>query len=248
MKHFSAPACALAIVMGLLLSGHSVAQGRVEQGTLILDGIPDGSPGDAARLGRWLESRAASLMDWQADGALLISTRFGNVAQLQEAIAFRKPGDVVEVEVARKGGARSTIRVPLQRAPTEKLASASTSDDDAPRRRASGSSSMPSLGIKVAPVDAEAARELQLPADVKGLVVMEVSETSTVAGRLATPQAGGPDVILSVEGTPVTTAESLRTALRSAKAGDIVSLRVYNALAKVRRVERVRLGSSESRS
>ena len=87
MKHFSAPACALAIVMGLLLSGHSVAQGRVEQGTLILDGIPDGSPGDAARLGRWLESRAASLMDWQADGALLISTRFGNVAQLHRVRA-----------------------------------------------------------------------------------------------------------------------------------------------------------------
>jgi serine protease Do len=35
------------------------------------------------------------------------------VAQLQEAIAFRKPGETVEVEVARKGGQRATFRIPL---------------------------------------------------------------------------------------------------------------------------------------
>jgi hypothetical protein len=45
----------------------------------------------------------------------------------------------------------------------------------------------------------------------------------------------------------VTTAESLRTVLRASKAGDIVSLRVYNAQAKNRRIERVRLGSGQSR-
>jgi len=38
------------------------------------------------------------------------------VAQLQEAIAFRKPGDAVSVEVARKGGKRETLHVTLQRA------------------------------------------------------------------------------------------------------------------------------------
>ena len=38
------------------------------------------------------------------------------VAQLQELIAFRKPGDVVTIEVARKGGQHATVKVPLQRA------------------------------------------------------------------------------------------------------------------------------------
>ena len=41
--------------------------------------------------------------------------RVDYVAQLQEAIAFRKPGDVASVEVARKGGKHETLRVALQR-------------------------------------------------------------------------------------------------------------------------------------
>ena len=61
------------------------------------------------------------------------------VAQLQEAIAFRKPGDAVSAEVARKGGRRETIRVPLQRADAERMASVTSADerdDDAGRDRA----------------------------------------------------------------------------------------------------------------
>jgi S1-C subfamily serine protease len=52
-------------------------------------------------------------------------------------------------------------------------------------------------------------------------------------------------VILSVEDTPVTSPESLRAALRAAKPGEIVSLRVYNVPGKNRRVERVRLAASQ---
>ena len=54
-------------------------------------------------------------------------------------------------------------------------------------------------------------------------------------------------MILSVEGQAVTTPEELRAALGSAKAGDIVTLRIYNAQAKNRRIERVRLASGASR-
>jgi serine protease Do len=55
------------------------------------------------------------------------------VAQLQEAVAFRKPGDVVSVEVARKGGQRATLRVTLQRADD---ATAAEEGDDAEADRA----------------------------------------------------------------------------------------------------------------
>jgi serine protease Do len=168
------------------------------------------------------------------------------VAQLQEAIAFRKPGEVVDVEVARKGGARATVRVPLQRVPEQKTASSDASEKAAPARD-NGSSTLPTLGITVAPTDAATVRELQLPADVRGVVVLDVNESSPAAGRLATPQTGGPDVILSVEGTPVQTVDALRSALRSAKPGEIVTLRLYNAQAKNRRVERVRVGSADAR-
>jgi S1-C subfamily serine protease len=103
------------------------------------------------------------------------------------------------------------------------------------------------LGITVAPLDAATVRELEIPADVRGVIVTDVDETSPVAGRLATPRTGGPDVILSVEGETVGTPDALRTALRSAKPGDIVTLRIYNAQAKNRRVERVRVEATPAR-
>ena len=79
------------------------------------------------------------------------------------------------------------------------------------------------------------------------MIVTDVDDASPAAGRIATPQTGGPDVILSVEGEAVTTPEALRAALRSAKAGDIVTLRIYNMQAKNRRIERVRLASGATR-
>jgi dipeptidyl aminopeptidase/acylaminoacyl peptidase len=60
---------------------------RVEQGALIYDGIPPANADDAAQLDRWLESRSAGLLDWLADGSLLISTRFANTAQLHRVRA-----------------------------------------------------------------------------------------------------------------------------------------------------------------
>jgi len=74
------------------LNGWQVARAqtpasRIEQGTLIYDGIPKASAEDAAQLGRWLQSRSASLLDWLADGSLLISTRFANTAQLHRVRA-----------------------------------------------------------------------------------------------------------------------------------------------------------------
>jgi len=169
------------------------------------------------------------------------------VAQLQEAIAFRKPGDVVNVEVARKGGKRETLRVTLQRSDAEPATTAER-DEESPRGGSDrGGATVAPLGISVTPTNDAAVRELALPADVQGLVVEGVNDTSPASGRLATVANGGPDVILSVEGTPVRTAEELRNTLRDRKAGEIVTLRVYNVPSKTRRVERLRLGAAEGR-
>ena len=230
------------------------AGGRVERaalGVLVRDATTD----DAAYVGL-NENRGVLVQDFPSAespakraglqaGDVIVSVggrQVDYVAQLQEAIAFRKPGEVVEVEVARKGGARATIRVPLQRVPEERTASSATSERAAPKSENTGAT-LPTLGITVAPTNAAAIRELQLPGDVRGAVVMDVADASPLAGRVATPQNGGPDVILSVEGTPTPTLEALRTAVRSAKPGEIVTLRLYNVAAKNRRVERVRLGS-----
>ena len=61
-------------------------------------------------------------------------------------------------------------------------------------------------------------------------------------GELVDPDNGGPDIILEVEGTPVRSPADLRKAISAQKPGSIVSLRVYNARAQTRRVERIKLG------
>jgi serine protease Do len=165
------------------------------------------------------------------------------VAQLQQLIAFHKPGDVVSLQVARKGGQLVTIRVPLQRAEGEDAA-ADTKNDASDKADDKGSS-MHQLGVSVAPLDAQTAKEFGIPSDVKGLLVMGTKDGTSAANHLYAADEGGPDVILSVEGKTVDTPEQLKAALQGVKTGDIVSLNVYNARAKARRIERVRVGASE---
>jgi serine protease Do len=233
--------------------------GRVERavlGVLVRDATID----DAAYVGL-SANRGVLVQDFGSDdsparraglqpGDVIISVAgrpVDYVAQLQEAIAFRKPGETVEVEVARKGGKRATISVPLQRAKQTVAAASSETATPSARSGRPEATSMPSLGVTVAPLDAATTRSLEVPADVRGVVVMDVDDSSPAAGRLATPGTGGPDIILSIEGQPVPTPDSLRAALRAAKPGEIVSLRIYNVQAKNRRIERVRLGSTTGR-
>ena len=75
------------------------------------------------------------------------------VGQLQQVIGFRKPGEVVKVEVARKGGVRKTFDVKLQPLTTPRrsrpaTAPATPTDADSPTGAA-----MSRLGISVEPVD-----------------------------------------------------------------------------------------------
>jgi serine protease Do len=216
--------------------------------------VRDASPEDAAYVGL-TDTRGVLVQDFNGanspaeragiqPGDVILSAdgkRADYVAQLQEAIAFRKPGDVVTLDVARKGGKHVSVRVPLQSAAGTTAATDDGASDDHSADHASGAS-MRALGINVAPVDAATARQLQLPSGVRGVVVTGVQDDSPVAGHFATPDNGGPDVILSVEGTPVQTPDQLRAALGHVKTGDIVSMRIYNVPSKSRRIERVRVG------
>jgi S1-C subfamily serine protease len=99
------------------------------------------------------------------------------------------------------------------------------------------------LGITVEPVTADVAQQLQLPSNMRGLVVTDVTPGGPSWETLFDdPQRNGPDIILSVEGKPVRTEAELRNALKSEKPGSIVTLGVYNPRAQGRRVERIRLG------
>jgi serine protease Do len=164
------------------------------------------------------------------------------VGQLQQMIGFRKPGETVKVEVARKGGVRKTVGVKLQEL-NDSPQVAARADSGAVDDASDEGVAMNRLGISVEPVSPDVAVELQLPADTRGLIVTDVVPGGPAWEVLVDdPQRGGPDIILSVEGKAVRTEADLRKALLAEKPGSIVTLRIYNARAQNRRVERIRLG------
>jgi serine protease Do len=165
------------------------------------------------------------------------------VAQLQQQIAFRKPGEKVKVEVARKGGVHKTFEVRLQEvsAPTN-VAARNLDADDAAGSGDGAAAEIDLLGLTVQPVDQNAVRQFELTSEQRGLIVAGVTPGGPSYGEVAEPGNGGPDILLSVEGKPVKGVAELRQALKSYKAGDIVTLKLYNTRAKANRIERIRLG------
>ena len=165
------------------------------------------------------------------------------VGQLQQQVAFRKAGDRVKVEVARKGGVRKTYEVRLQEIAAPREVASAASDG---RRGTDGdgdgtTADINLLGLTVQPVDQAAARELDLGPDQRGLIVTAVTPGGPAQGEVAEPNNGGPDILLSVEGKAVKGTGDLRQILKSYKAGDIVTLKLYNTRAKTNRIERIRL-------
>jgi len=167
------------------------------------------------------------------------------VGQLQQQVGFRKPGEKVKVEVARKGGVRKTYEIPLQEVQSREVAIGGSRDADSTADSSdNNSASIDLLGVTVQPLDQDAVQQLDLPANQKGLLVTDVAPGGPAYGEITDGVGGGaPDIILEVEGKSVKTVADLRSVLKGDKAGDIVSLRVYNPQVKARRIERIRLGS-----
>jgi serine protease Do len=164
------------------------------------------------------------------------------VGQLQQQIAFRHPGETVKIDVARKGGARKTLEVKLQELPAAKAAAADDSTASNDEAADQSAATIGPLGITVAPVSDDDVRQLRLRPDQRGALITDVKAGGPSYGELVDPDNGGPDIILEVEGTPVRSPADLRKVLKAQKPGSIVSLRVYNARAQTRRVERIKLG------
>jgi serine protease Do len=163
------------------------------------------------------------------------------VGQLQQQIAFRRPGETVKVDVARKGGVRKTFEVKLRALPS--ATPVADADSAASGEGNEGSAaSIGRLGITVAPLDNDDVQQLRLTPEQRGAIVTDVKAGGPSYSALLNPDSGGPDIILEVEGTPVRSPADLRKAISAQKPGSIVSLRVYNARSQTRRVERIKLG------
>lgn len=75
---------AAALSAALLMSAAFAAEAtqRVERGNLVMEGIPEIPAELSERLNRYQQVRAAGFSGWLPDGSALISTRFGETAQI----------------------------------------------------------------------------------------------------------------------------------------------------------------------
>ncbi len=207
---------AIPINLARLVMEQLVSTGRVERAALEIN-IRDAGPNDAAYAGL-PDIRGVLIQDFGKNspakqaglerGDIIISVNGKPVnytAQLQQAIGFSRPGQTVQIEVARKGGVRKTYAVrlvPLDVPQATQQAVGPQSDSDA-----SGTGTpVAVLGISVQPLQPSDAVELGLPRGTGGVVVVGVTPDGPAWDVLRPVDAGGPpDVILSVEGVPVAT-------------------------------------------
>ncbi|MCZ8132555.1 MAG: S9 family peptidase [Steroidobacteraceae bacterium] len=96
-------------------SSAAAAVTRVERGSLILENVPEVPAVVKERLDAYLNARSAGLAGWTHDGRLLISTRFGDAAQIhvvdraggarRQLTFFREPvGSARPAPTAARGG------------------------------------------------------------------------------------------------------------------------------------------------
>jgi serine protease Do len=152
--------------------------------------------------------------------------RVDYTAQLQQLVGFRRAGESVKVEVARKNGVRKTYDVKLMTSPT-RIASNDTDRGETPAAEETSSELKERLGITVTSLSAEAVRQLDLPASARGVVVESVDPYGPADGLLNS-QPDGLDIVTSVEGKPVRSEADLRAAIRAARPGEVVSLTVIS--------------------
>ena len=150
------------------------------------------------------------------------------VSTLQRMLLDFQPGQTVSVDVQRFGN-KHTVQVKLGEPPNESERAASTG----------GVAGGARLGIGVAPITPDIAQQLQLPDNLRGLVIERVDPSGPTAGLL---QPG--DVITAALGPgaprPIRSVDQLHDAVQSARNG-VVSLQVYSPQSQISRVVNIQL-------
>jgi len=152
-------------------------------------------------------------------------------AQLQQVVGFKKPGTIAKVEVARKGGVRKTFNVRLiEQGATTQVAEESHDSGSTAPTSSDADEIKGRLGIGVETITADLARQLGTT-KTRGVLVDDVDPYGPADGLLF-PPSQRIDVITAVEGNPVRSEAELRAALKSFKAGEIVTLSLFQPQAQ----------------
>jgi len=155
------------------------------------------------------------------------------VAQLQQRVGFKKPGEPVAVTVLRQGGVRKTFTVRLTAQPGDDSDEVATTSSSKSNGDAASTADANRLGIGVTPLtqDDMAQDQLLQRAVLRSggaLIVTDVSPDGPSYRKLFDqgPTNTVPDIILKINGTPTHSRADFRAALTSVKAGDIVTVEV----------------------
>jgi serine protease Do len=230
--YYSGYGFAIPINLARTVSEQLIAHGKVTRAVLGVV-IRDADPEDAAYVGLD-EIHGVVVSDYSGDNSpakraglqpgdvivRLDGQTVEYVAQLQQIVGFKRPGDRVQVEVVRKGGERRTYTVTLAARDDEQARVASNPPRDAGR----GSSSETKLGITVEPLTTEAVRDSRIGEEHRGLLITAVDPDGPAAEKGLGPRA----IITHVNGQRVRTRAEFDKAMESVKPGEVVSLRVYS--------------------
>ena len=141
------------------------------------------------------------------------------VAQLQQIVGFKRPGEKVQVTVVRKGGERRTYAVTL----AERQDAEPRVASNQPRESGGGGSSERKLGITVEPMTAQSIRDTRIGEEHRGLLITDVDPDGPAAEKSIGPRM----IITHVNGQRVQTVDEFEKAMAPVKVGDVVSLQVY---------------------
>ncbi len=221
---------AIPINLARTVSEQLIATGKVTRAILGV-GINDATPQDAEYVG--LDSifgvRIDSYTPEDDSPAERAGLQIGDVivaldgepvsytAKLQQDIGFRKPGEDVQVTVARRGGERHTFTVTLGEAASDtptQVARATEPDTRTPARVDER------LGIALEEISASQLAREGVPRRYAGLQVAEIDPEGPAYDFLTRGE-----IITHVEGERVRTEDDLAAALEPIRPGQIISVR-----------------------
>ncbi len=160
------------------------------------------------------------------------------MAQLQQNIGFRKPGDQVLITVARRGGVRDTVTVTLGEA-EESASPVEVARSEEPARRHEAVFDE-RLGITVGEITAEQLARDGVPRQYAGLHIEQIDPEGPARDFLIRGE-----IITHVEGERVRTMDDLEAVLQTVRPDQIISVRTarFSGSGDVsRRTVRLRIG------
>ena len=258
--YFTGYAFAVPIDLARRVMDQLVARGHVERAGLGIS-VTDASREDAEYLGLPTVTgvRIEGFPDPSTSPAKAAGLQAGDVivaidgqpiqytSQLQQTVGFRRPGDVLKVDIVRKDGKHQySVKLVSLDQPTTvgEVVAPEASPKAEPAATSSVSKSM--LGLVTEPLTAATASDAGFPSTQRGLLIRSVIDGSPASTKIWCPAdecQGAPDLIISVEGKPVKNDEDLKAALAGAVHG-VVTLEIAEGSKDhkiVTRMERVRL-------